>query len=446
MKHHLPKIAILVVIVTCFIVDFDFKNWTKTEGVIANDIRSYYGYLPAKFIYDDIKIEKDDYTYGENQFWFWQVKTTGGKYIFKMTCGLAILYYPFFYVANVMAELFDFPQSGFSEPYKFFLLLSSIFYLCIGLIFTVKNLEHFKFSQLNIALTVLLIGLGTNLFCYSTQQAPMSHVYSFALFSIFIYLTICWHEKPKLLYFIGICLVLGMISLIRITNSLVFIFFILYGVKNFKEILKKNITYVELFILFSAVALIWWPQIRYWKITTENYLVFAYNEEGFFFLNPHIYKGLFNFRKGWLIYTPMMFFALFGIYHLKKELSVLKFPIVVFLLVNVYVIFSWWSWWYGGSFGQRPMIESYAILAIPLAAFIQFVSGRKFVYKAAFGTIVVFFIWLNIFQTYQYQIGSLHQEAMNQTIYFKQFGKLEKIKDFENYLSYPNIDKAMKGK
>ena len=34
---------------------------------------------------------------------------------------------------------------------------------------------------------------------------------------------------------------------------------------------------------------------------------------------------------------------------------------------------------------------------------------------------------------------------MTKELYFKQFGKLDKIKDFDNYLSYPNYEEAISG-
>ena len=56
-----------------------------------------------------------------------------------------------------------------------------------------------------------------------------------------------------------------------------------------------------------------------------------------------------------------------------------------------------------------------------------------------------FFIVLNVFQTYQFEFGSLHSDAMNSKVYFKQFGKLNKIEKFEEQLSYPNYEEAKKG-
>ena len=72
-----------------------------------------------------------------------------------------------------------------------------------------------------------------------------------------------------------------------------------------------------------------------------------------------------------------MLFAVAGIFYLPRYIKGVTLGISVFLVLNVYIIFSWWSWWYGGSFGARPMIDSYGILAIPLAAMIEQMLGMR---------------------------------------------------------------------
>ncbi len=56
--HQLSSLAIAVVVMACLAIDFSLKNWEEEERVIEWDVHSYYEYLPALFIYDDIKFEK----------------------------------------------------------------------------------------------------------------------------------------------------------------------------------------------------------------------------------------------------------------------------------------------------------------------------------------------------------------------------------------------------
>lgn len=450
MKLKLSSVAILIVVLACLTIDMGFKNWEKQQRVIEWDIHSYYAYLPAGWIYKDIHLTKSDYRFDEHYWLFWPNQTKEGKNVIKTTMGMAILYAPFFVVAHTITNLSDYPENGISEPYKFLLLMSTLFYLFVGLDFLKKILEHYKFSDFHTSVTILLIGLGTNLTAYASQSAPMSHVYSFCLFAAFIYYTIKWHEFQTLKNTLIIGFLIGLISLIRPSNIIIMLFFVLYNITSlydFKErILLFKKTFPLLLLMLFAFFIVWVPQLIYWKISSGSYFYYSYPDERFFFNDPKIMKGLFGFRKGWLIYTPMMAFALAGVFALKGTLKKIRLPIVLFFIVNIYITFSWWCWWYGGSFGQRGLIESYALLAIPFASFVKYVSEKRWYYNAVFYCTAVFFVWLNLFQTLQFENMSLHYDGMTRVLYFKQFGKLDKIDDFASYVSSLDYEEAKKGK
>ena len=86
----------------------------------------------------------------------------------------------------------------------------------------------------------------------------------------------------------------------------------------------------QLFIIIFFAFLVWIPQLLYWKTVTGNYLFYSYADEGFFFLNPQILKGLFSYRNGWLIYSPVMFFALLGIPFLYRYAKDFFLPVMLF--------------------------------------------------------------------------------------------------------------------
>lgn len=444
----LSSLSIAVIIITCFVIDLSLKNWKKQDRVIEQDIHWYYSYLPAKFIYNDIKLEKSSYQFGDNYYLFWPIYTADGKKVIKTTMGLSIMYAPFFFVAHAFASYTDYPENGLSEPYKVFLLLSAIFYLLVGLDFLRKILQKFLFSDVHIAITLFLVGMGTNLLCYASQSAPMSHVYNFCLFAIFFWYTIKWYENHSIKNTIIIGLLLGLISLIRPSNILIFIFFAFYGIGSWAEFKERMLFFRKETFLLNIIGLltilVWVPQFLYWKEVTGNYIFYSYTDEGFFFNHPRILDGLFSFRKGWLVYTPLMAFPLAGLFFLKG-LRKIRLALFLVLGVNIYVIFSWWCWWYGGTYGQRSMIDFYPFLAVSLAFLIKYLWEKSIVLNIAFYSICGFFIWLNIFQTYQFENFSLHWEGMTRELYFKQFGKMDKIPDYEKYVSYPNFDEAKKG-
>jgi hypothetical protein len=170
-----------------------------------------------------------------------------------------------------------------------------------------KVLRYYSISDSHIAITILLLGLGTNLLCYSSQSATMSHAYNFCLFSIFIHYTIRWHEKHSAKNTIIIGLLLGLITLIRPSNAIIFLFFILYNVSSwsaFKErmLFLKRECFLLNVIAFLAI-IVWVPQFLYWKEVTGNYLFYSYTDEGFFSTGHISSKGFsVSAKDGWYIH------------------------------------------------------------------------------------------------------------------------------------------------
>jgi len=119
----------------------------------------------------------------------------------------------------------------------------------------------------------------------------------------------------------------------------------------------------------------------------------------------------------------MMIFALIGFYRLGAKYKPLFLTMFLFTLINILIVASWPTWWYGGSFGQRAMMQSYAIMAFPLAALVEWLLTRKVWIKASLFLVLFFFILLNLFQTWQYMNFLIHPTLMTSGYYWRMFGK-----------------------
>lgn len=446
----MPRIATYIVCFAALLIIFFTADWKKDGEIINHDVKHYYAYLPALFIHKDIKVQNSTYYDKKETYYYWTEPGPNGSRVFKTSCGVAYLYAPFFFAADLYANYFQdhYLKNGYSAPYKLALQLAAVCYLFLGLFFLEKILSKLKFSSTTIASTILLIGLGTNLLCYSSYNGPLSHVFSFMLFALFTYLSMIWHEQPNTKNSIAIGLTLGLIALIRPTNIIIGLVFLLYDVhtwNDFIQRIKLLLSKYSLILVMMISFIPWWiPQFIYWKYVTGFWLYYPYGEEGFFWTHPKFYHGLVGFRKGWLIYTPLMILSVVGLFYLKKRVASFSMSIPLFVFINMYIMFSWWCWWYGGSYGMRPMIDSYAILAIPFAISVESVLKSAAWKKVSFALLCAFFIWLNVFQTFQYRAQVLHYDSMNQRLYFKQFGKMERVPDFWENISPPDYDKARK--
>lgn len=444
-KRDLSTYSIILSVFVISILIFTSKLWRHENQVICSDVILYYSYLPATFIFDDIRLEKSE-TLSKGVFW--PEKAPNGTNIIKTSMGMSFLYAPSFFAGHAWAKLFGYPAYGYSEPYKIALLIGAILYLILGLIFLRKILKNF-FSDEVTAMTIMALALGTNLAHYASREATMTHLYSFTFFCVFIWGTIQWYKNPKLTSLLMLGALSGLMALIRPTNILILVFFFLYEVSSWKALTQRILYFIKhfhwLILMFFAFLLIWIPQFMYWKLITGNFLYFSYKGESFFFSNPQIMNGFFSYRKGWFLYTPMMLLAVIGIPFMFKRIKELSWAVSIFIVLNIYIVLSWWCWWYGGGFSQRAMVDSYALLAFPFATLLTISKQYgRYLYKALY--VLVFVLILhNQFELEQYKYGSIHYDSMTKAAYWKSFGHMNPPGDYWPLLKPPDVEKALKG-
>jgi hypothetical protein len=448
--NNISKTSILLLTTVFLFIHFNQKRYLSKNEVIQWDAISYYAYLPAFFIYDDITLEfvKQKRT---EKYRIWYDKTEDGKRFLRYTMGMAILYSPFFFLGHISAHLFDYSPWGYSIPYKFFLQLGCIIYVIIGLIFLRKILLRY-FSDTVTSIALIAIVLGTNLLYYSTIENTMPHAYNFTLITIFLYLTIRWHEKTTVKNSILIGLVTGLIILVRPIDGLIILFFIFYDIFNKYSVIGK-IKYflnnnIYLLIIIGITITMLFPQFLYWKTVTGKWFFYTYGVSGgnFYFDNPQIINGLFSYRKGLLLYVPVMSIAIIGIPLLYKWNRKFFGAIAIFFVVLIYIIFSWWSWWYGGGFGIRSLIEFYPVLTIPLAYMIHWMLHQIHrIPNLALLIVFVFFVFTGFFHNLQYRYGVIHYDSMTKEVYWDSFMRLKKPPNYWKRLCKPDYELARKG-
>jgi hypothetical protein len=423
----------------------------KNDDVIKWDVIGYYSYLPATFIDKDLSLS---FITPENKIQYNGIKYAyvddkNGNHVFKYSMGMSVLYAPFFFVAHLLAQSLGYPQDGFSVIYELFIEFSGLFYILFGLWYLRKLLLQF-YSEKIVAFTLLFVFFGTNLLCYSTVEPAMSHAYTFSLFSIFLYYSVEFYKKITLKNTIILAICIGMIVLVRPLNVFFLLPLLLFNCYNFNDLKTRFSFFVHhykyVFIFLVIVSLIILPQFLYYKYVTGNYFVFSYGKERFYFDHPHLFDVLLSFRKGWLIYTPIMAFALYGIWIMRKQpINGFKLSILLLLPLYLYLISSWWCWWYGGSFGQRSLIDIYPLLVLPLAAFICQMQDFNKIKKQLIYLIMFFFLLLNIFQTFQYKYNIIDFDGMTVKEYVHVFGTLEDEKIDTTFLKKPNYERAVSG-
>jgi len=447
LKKHFSLFSLLFIIVF-YVFEGHNKTLWRDNRVIQNDVIWYYSYLPATFIQKDplwgfYEKDKEHYDF-KGQYWAY--KTPKGNYVPKMSMGKAMMDLPFFVVADFYTNYFsNSTRDGFSRPYQYMMIWATVFYGLLGFIFLWKWLKRY-YSDWIVGITLLAIALGTNMYFYSVNESGMSHPYNFCLFAMALYIYPKWLEKVSLKRSMFLGIVIGLMVLIRPINVLMLLPLFVLNKPESKTYINYTKSIFRLRNFYYAILfafIVWIPQLLFWKIQSGQWLYYSYINEQFFWLKPHVFEGLFSFRKGWFIYTPMMIIAIFGLLRLYKSNRSMFFAISLFLPLFLYVTFSWWCWWYGGGFGARTTIDILPLMAIPLAASFEWMTERK--WRWSLFIFPIFFVYLNYFQSWQYAHGFIHYEAMTyegyKTVFLKDYtphGYWEQLvtPDYENSLKY----------
>jgi hypothetical protein len=447
---NIVNISIGLILILVFLTNFRHSRYNHPERVIEWDIKSYYAWLPAVFIYNDLSLEFRRAEIEKFGDLIWPIETPTGKHAIITTMAMSVLYSPFFAIAHTVAKLTSWEADGYSRPYRFALTFSALFYLWAGLLFLRGVLRRY-FSEYIVAATIIAVTLGTNLFYYSSYEAPLTHAYNFSLIAAFIWLTIRFYDKPSLKYIILGGLLSGFITLIRPVNIIVLVLFFLWDIRSFRDLRERTSFFLNrghwVLLMAAGFILVWIPQFIYWHWVSGSIFYFTYGEAGgrFFFNNPQIFSILFSVKKGWLVYTPIMLFSLIGIVILIVKKTGPGTAIAIFMILNIYILSSWWNWWFGGGFGLRSFVDSYSILAIPMGAFIAAASRQAKMIRAPLFGILALLLVFNLFQTRQYVNNAIHWWWMNRDAYWETFLKLRPTERYWSLITFPDHDLARQG-
>lgn len=449
----LTLIAILLIQIVVILNIRPWKNAEKQNALINWDVTSYYSYLPAIFVHQDLKfnfLKNSTINYAEKHQ-FWPETAPNGNKVIKTTMGMSVLYLPFFLVAHAFAIFSpEFNANGFSKVYEIGLTFSCVFYLIIGMYFLSKILLRLYDKKI-VSILLSLVFLGSNLFFYSTTEPCMSHAYTFSLGSILMYLTTKIFEKFELKTAILFGVILGLLFLVRPTNIIFGLVCFLFNVFSWKSLKKRLVWSLEnskLLALTILVALaVCSVQFIYWKWATGDWIFNSYVGERFYFDRPRILNFLFSYRKGWLVYSPIFILSFLGLFKMYKNKNEWGLPVVITLIATIYLFSCWWCWWFGGGFGMRPMIDYYPLLIIPIG---ELLKQKLTLLKNGVLTFILLCISFNLFQTLQRRNLVIHWDSMSKESYWAFFTKIkmEKKEDWErqeNLLIKPDYDKARIG-
>ena len=416
------------ILITTFIVVNIFGTDSFREVFIDGDGSGHYAYLPTLIIYhtvdfaDVFEFEKSQRPLDYMGHYFHK---QGDILINKYTAGTALLQLPFFLIAYILSFIFGLTPDGYNIIFQYCIALSAVFWVGIGISYFVRLLKSFGIIDNFGWLLAVVTLFGTNLFFYTFIQPSFSHTFSFTVITMFLYYARTLFQNYSRKGIMMAAFSLGLVFLVRPANIIVIaaLPFVAETPRNLLNSIKQKLKNHDYLISIPIFILAISPQLIINYLQTGSLIIYGYKNEGFYFDDPQIFNFLFSYQKGWFVYTPLyllLFPALVYLWRKKSVYSVISF--LIFFGIQVYVFSSWWNWYYGDSFGMRPMVDYYGFYSLVIAIFIYRVKGKLI--KIAISIFVILMIIINMLQSYQYAVGIIHPDSMSKKSYWHVFFNL----------------------
>jgi len=404
-------------------------NCMEWKGTIGSDGYGYYSYLPCVFIYhkfDYKRVLEEASKVRPGSAYNATAIVFQNKEVDKCFPGVAILLAPFFLIAYALSYLLGFDTGGYGFLFQASVSIAALFYLTLGLVFLRKLMKEFSISDKIIGVTLILVVLGTNLFYYATREPSMGHVYSFGLTAVFLFYVKKSIQDFRLRNLVWMTVAISILVLVRPTNllSLFFVPFLAGNWKNTSGFILNFFKSKKIFLLLLIPSGMLCVEFLLWYLQTGHFFVWSYPGEGFNFKQSHFLDILFSYKKGWFTYTSLMFVALVGGLTILYRQNRFQFwDVLFFFIIITYILSSWSSWSYGGSFGLRAYLDFYPAFAILLALFLNSLTSQRL--KVSFMVLTFLCMGFNLIQTYQYFNCIIPYEGMNKEEYWKVFLKMD---------------------
>jgi hypothetical protein len=363
--------------------------------LVHGDGVGYYAYLRAPLIQHNLRFEEDwrhanlgfveSRVNSENQLNPNEYTETGHiDNLFSV--GPAILWSPFFMLAHVTVLVADWfgahvPADGFSLPYRVLVAFGTAFYGFCGLL--LSYLLARKFLDPSYAfLATLGIWMGSSLPVYMYFNPFWSHAHSAFIVALFLWY---WeHTLPNRT--LGQWLLLGLISGLVVDVYFVNGVFLviplaesIHGdvrdllMKDLAAVLRRlgaNLLYLAAFGFAILPTLITRKIVFGGMLRFGSYTVLPWNWRA-----PFWRSVLFSSEHGMLSWTPLLGFALLGLFLSSTRGKQVKAYLMLAAIAFYYVISSYPYWDGLASYGNRFFISMTPVFIFGLALLLERLGG-----------------------------------------------------------------------
>ena len=423
---------------TALLVVFALTLPAVTPRLYSSDEIQYFSYLRSLWFDRDVSFE-NEYRYfydrgvartdGFYLTFLGERWTEAGRRINFGTLGSAILWAPFYAVADITTRLMraagsGMPVDGYSRPYITAVAVGSAIYGFLAVLLAIRAARLLTGAGI---LAGVLVWLGTPLIFYMYAAPPFSHACS--AFAVALFVTVWLHVRrdwsPRGMAALGASAAL--MAMVREQD----VFFALGPAIDWALARKRsardpsealNSAVRAPLAGISVFALTYLPQLLAYRALNGHFGPSRIVMRKMTWTAPHALGVVASPEHGFFIWTPLAVLAISGLVLMMTaarrvnagvaSADVRRIGACMLLMValQVYIGGSVESWTVAGAFGQRRFVALTLLLVVGLAAFWQALpAGAP---RVAAGVVAALAVWWNLALIAEFATGLMDRQRL----------------------------------
>jgi hypothetical protein len=376
------KLLILI-----FVLTLPLGNpWVRGDGV------GYYAYARALLIEHRLDFRKD-WLAANTSFRMGRVGPDGnilpseftstGHLNNHFSIGPAILWFPFLLVAQVSVDIDHvlgghIPSDGYSFPYLLAMALGTAVYGFCALWISFQLAKKYV-SEKWAFLAAIGIWFASSLPVYMYFNPSWSHAHSAFAVALFFWYWDRTRDERTWLQWIILGAISGLMMDVYYINAVLLVVPLLESVVRYWEDFKSHQIPAIRTLFFQNVSFTvvvfgaFFPTLISKRTIYGSYWNFGYIE-GWNFLSPAVLKVCFSSEHGLLSWTPILAFALIGLFLLRRQDQMLSLCSLAAFAIYLYAIGCYADWAGISSFGNRFFVSLTPLFILGLAALFDWLA------------------------------------------------------------------------
>lgn len=330
---------------------------------ITSDGIDHYVYLRSLWIDRDLDLD-NDYRAVQPGWEPAEPPTPRGRTANVHPVGPALVWAPFYALADALSILGGRARDGLNPLYKNAVAVASLLYGWLGLVLVYRT-AAVRFGRVPALLASLGLAFGTFLFWYLAYAPTMAHAPAFAASALVVWLWLRPGEKGlRRAALLGAAC--GLAALMRPPNVLLAILPAVEALPRLRRRGEATRLLGEAAVFVAAGALVFAPQMAVWWRLYGSPLTLP---QGAAFIGnaPALGGVLFSPRHGFFSWSPLLYLGAIGLLAWTRREPLRGAAAWVFLLALTWLNAGVADWWGGAAFGARRFDATLPLMGIGLA-------------------------------------------------------------------------------